>query len=126
MPYKFDWKNNGYIITLTGHSSSEEINEANSAIQDDHRFDEHRYQIWNHLDADFSFIDKNEACIPASIDSVVARYVFGIKIALVVKEPSVIEFCKKYIEDSKVFQSEWDIQLFDNMDDAIKWAEVLT
>lgn len=123
MSYTFHWENDGYMVTLTGKSSVEEINEANGALQGDYRFDAHKYQIWNQLEADLSSVDIRGASEPASIDGVASSYRPKIKIALVTKEDNAIEFAKEYIVQSKIFNPTWVIQIFDNMDDATKWAQ---
>ena len=124
MPYELNWKDNGCIIILTGNSSIEEINKSNGEIQGDYRFDTHKYQIWNHLDADLSAIISDEASIPASIDSIAAKYVPGIKVALVIQEKNAVNFANYYIEKSKEFGSTWEVKLFDNMENTVQWVYV--
>ena len=108
MPYEFNWKNNGYIVTLTGISSIEEIHEANGKLQGDYRFDEHKFHIWNQLEADLSSVDISKASEPASIDSVAAKYIPGIKVAFIVQEANAVALCMNYIRKSKDFNSTWE------------------
>jgi hypothetical protein len=116
------WEKKGVTVCLLGEIDIHEINKANGELHGDSRFDEHKFQIRNFLEADLSSIPVKQAAYLAAIDLAASRYAKEVKVAIVTKNKHSIEFSKKYIERSKKLSIPWQFSLFDCMGDAIKWG----
>ena len=108
MSYCLSYKNNGYFLTHKGQITIEEIHEANGLIHGHEEFDSHKYQIINLLDADFTTISKNKSNEPAATDLAASKTRPNVNVALVARETNAINFCKRYISESKQRGSQWD------------------
>ena len=122
MSYCVTYKNNGFFLTHKGLITINEIHVSNGLIHGHEKFDSHKYQIINLLDADFSKINLSKSIEPAATDLVASKIRSNIKVALVVREAKAINFCKLYISDSKKNNSPWDFEIFSELEAALQWA----
>jgi len=122
MPYTVEYKDRGFYMTLTGLMSLEEIDVSNAIILGSEHFDDHRYQIINLLDADFSNIKLTQAKKTGAMDFSGSNSRPYVRVALVVNDEIANNFCKEYIETTKHLGSTWDFEIFNSMDSAQVWA----
>ena len=121
MSYHISYKNNGLFLTHKELITIDEIHEANGVLHGHEKFDLHKYQIINLLDADFSAISQSKSIEPAATDLVASKTKSNIKVALVVREAKAINFCKLYISESKQLGSPWVFKIFSDLENALKW-----
>jgi len=122
MSYYLNYKNDGYFLTHKGLITIDEIHEANGLIHGHEEFDSHKYQVINLLDADFSTISQSKSKEPAITDLVASKTRPNVNVALVARETYAINFCKRYISESKQRGSQWDFEIFSDLIDALEWC----
>jgi hypothetical protein len=122
MSFSLFFENKGFILEHRGHTTIEEINDVNALIHGHKRFDSHKYQLINLLNADFSDVDQSKAVIPAATDWAASNTQVDIKVAMVAQSPQSIAFCQNYMAISQELGSPWLFKLFSELNDASEWA----
>ena len=122
LSYHVTYKNNGFFLRHEGFLTISELHEANGLIHGHEKFDYHKYQIINLLDADLSTINESKSTELAATDLAASKTQSNIKVALVVREAQAINFCKGYISKSMESGSPWDFELFPELEDALQWV----
>lgn len=122
MAHDITWVKKGVIVCLYGKIDIQEIFAANGKLHGDSRFDNHKFQIWNLLEADLSPAKENQAAYPAATDAVASSYAKDVKVSFISSNEHSIKFVKKYIEHSKERSIPWLFNLFESMDEAIEWV----
>lgn len=124
MAYRLTYKDKTFLLVHTGMISIGEINESNGVIHGHEKFDSHKYQIVDLLNADFSEMSLTMARQPGATDSAASKTKTNIKVALLVEEEKAIKFCNEYISIAKKMGSNWSFELFTNMELALKWLKI--
>ena len=120
MPYKLDWEHNGIYWKYYGNVSGKEIIEASTAIYGDQRFDSLKYKLVDFLDVENIKMDKDEVALIAFQHRSAERSNPYVKNAIVIK-PSGCEMANNFA--AFFSDSSWDVQLFQNLDEANNWLD---
>lgn len=123
MPYDIAWNEDGTVLHLSGVTTIHHINEANGKLYADPRFDNHKYQIWDLSDADFTDISKEDIEEAAGTDKGAAFSIPRMKVAFIAKDTHTINITRYYIALSKKLNSTWTFLLCDTFEEAMKWAK---
>lgn len=123
MSYQIEYRDSGFHLIHRGKISIGEINEVNGEIQGSEHFDDHKYQIIDLLEADFSEICQSHSKMPGATDAVASSRNENVRVALITKEAQAISFCREYIETATQMGSTWDFEIFPDADSALKWAK---
>jgi len=123
MTYKIDWEKHGTYVECSGAFDMAALREANGRLHGYPEFDDHRYQIWNLLDADLSGITRPEMVQPAAIDKVAERSAPHMRVALVVQDAYAARLCDAYIESAGALKSAWQCRRFEDVASARQWAQ---
>ena len=118
MPYKLDWEHDGIYWKYSGSVSGKEIIEASTAIYGDPRFDDLKYKLVDFLDVETISMDKDEVALIAYQHRSAERSNPYVKNAIVVKS-SGSELANNFA--SFFSDSHWDVQIFQNLDEANNW-----
>ncbi len=123
MTYTMCWYQRGTCTTFTGMVTIEEVNEVNDKHYGDARFDKIKYQLFDFTQADISGITLDDIKYPAAFDKAATNYKPKFKAAIVVSDEHGKALCQAYIDYSRRFNNDWDMQIFDNYDQAVRWCE---
>ena len=123
MAYSMTFRKRGSIISCSGFLNLQDIHDINGVLYGDARFDKHTYQIWNLLNVDLSQITEDEITELAATDWAAGLSVPKMQVALVVRDDHAVKICEHYRKKLNEFESKWECQLFDSMDDAQEWVD---
>ncbi len=83
-------------------------------------WDTTRYELTDARDVTSHTLREEDALQLAHMDNAAFLSSRRMKVAIVAKEPSVLELCEAYVESVKAWK--WQAQIFDDMDAAREWA----
>lgn len=118
MPYKLDWEYDGIYWKYYGNVSGKEIIEASTVIYGDPRFDALKYKLVDFLSVETINMDKDEVALIAHQHRSAERSNPYVKTAIVVERAG-----NELANNFAAFFSDsyWDVQIFQNMDEANNW-----
>ena len=123
MAYDLEYRDAGFYLTHKGDVSIGEINEVNGKIHESEHFDDHKFQLINLLEANFSEVNESHGRMPGSTDAVASIRNEDVRVALVTKDDATIRFCEEYVETAKSMGSTWDFKIFPDVDAAEEWVK---
>lgn len=123
MSYDITWNEDGTILRFNGITTIHHINSANEKLYADPRFDGHRYQVWDLLEADFSSITTEDIEGPAATDMGAAFSNPKMKVAIIANNKHTQNISFNYIDLSKALNSTWSFLICDTLEEAMKWAK---
>jgi len=121
MAFDLIFRDGGFYILHSGQVTLDEINEVNGLIHGDPRFDEHRFQVIDLLDADFAGVRLQDSRIPAATDYAASRSRETVKVAILATDETAIRFCRQYVDTAERMGSRWSFRFFEDRDDADAW-----
>jgi hypothetical protein len=122
MAYQFETYQNGFVIRLKDKVTFEEMEEFDNALYAHPKFDSHRFQIYDVLDADLSPIDTDEITMVAGTDFASSLTRGNVKVAIVVDNDYNKKLAESYINTSTSLNSSWIFKTFNQLEDAYQWA----
>ena len=125
MAYHITWNQEGTIVNLSGLLSIDEINEANGIVHGDARLDNHKYSIWNFLEADLSQLTESDLLQPAATDGAASISILDMKVAIVAVDSHAVKVLEHYVQYAIQVTTWWEFGIFNSMQDALHWAESL-
>ncbi len=125
MAYHITWNQEGTIVNLSGLLSIDEINEANGILHGDARLDNHKYSIWNFLEADLSQLTESDLLRPAATDGAASISIPRMKVAIVAVDSHAVKVLGHYVQYAIQVTTWWDFGIFNSMQEALHWAESL-
>jgi hypothetical protein len=121
MSFNIHWKGSNVIVSFTGNFTYNDSFEVNNLIYGDSRFDSMKYQI-----ADFSKIEKfefteDEIKIISTLEKTSTVWNNSVKVAVIDSDTiSLSAIIDPYIETMKT--TNWEIKVFNNLDEAMNWC----
>ncbi len=125
MSYEIRWEEKGTFTCLYGVITIEELEEANGKLHGDARFDNHKYQIWNLLEADFGSITEEEIELVAATDMASSISVPQMKVAIFAVDHHTLKIVNHYIKWSLELNPSWHFKVCTNIEEAEKWAKAV-
>ena len=122
MSLNIEWDNTSVSVSYVGEISYKKLRDIGEVISSNEKLESIKYITLDFSDADFSKITPENIESIASIDSVITRYKSKLNIAIITHDEWTKNLSEKYIEFSKKYKSPWHKGIFDNYDDASKWA----
>lgn len=123
MSYEFSYNERGFVLRFKGNVTIEELNEANGKIHGHAKFDYHRYQIIDLLEANLSSVTKEDAKEPAATDAIASLRKWNVKVVLVAIKSDAVKAAKNYVERAQRLAPTWKFEIFSNFEDALRWAK---
>lgn len=120
MNFDLKWIDNNVIVAFKGKVDFNDINDANTIIIGDSRFDDLEFEIFDFCNVEKFNLTEKDILMIAALDKSSSIWNKEIKGALVFADKTVYKLAKKYIELMK--DTDWTIKIFYNIDDAIKWC----
>jgi hypothetical protein len=120
MPYTIDWMDDGVYTKHIGILSFDDNVKFVGELYADPRYDSIKFQISDLLEADMSHYDEKAAQRIGKLDEVSTKWNPHMKVAHLATDPETIRIVKSYEESMK--DSGWEFEIFENFEDAIKWA----
>lgn len=118
MAYRYDWFEEGFVLTFDGLLSIQEIKDANHLWKKVPRIQNMRYQIW-----DFSNADMNEIYESDAQDPKAYRYYPEMKVALVSKDEYARKLFNVYAQRAFQCGSNWELAILDTKEKAMRWIK---
>lgn len=118
MPYTLVWEPRGVIKHFFGHVTSNELLRAGTDTEGDARFDNLRFVINNFLDCTGFSISSDVVDEIAAIDEAASTINKSIRIAVVAKEPAVIDAATQYANSP---MNVYPTRIFSTMEEARTW-----
>ena len=117
MAHSLIWEDTGVYWKYSGQVSGEEIVDASSQVYGDERFDDLKYKLVDFLDAECIEIRVDQVALVAYQHRAAEMSNSSIQTAIVAKpEFEQANTFALFFEDSN-----WDVKVFNNMDDANCW-----
>jgi hypothetical protein len=120
MSYTITWHENNPVVTLKGHVDFEALNSANNAIIGDSRFDDMRYQIFDHRDIERYTVNDKELEMIGVFDKNSEGWNKKVRVALVISDPEVVRSVQRYV--AEMSNSSWKVMIFNDFLDAEHWC----
>jgi len=121
MPHITTWEPTGIKWQFYGAVTSEEVDEANREMYEDHRFDSINYFIWDMSNVEKLIKNKLDVNKPVATDLGASNINKNIRGAFVAIEGHVYDSCNNYIKLSKNLNAPWKLKLFNDNESALKW-----
>ena len=120
MPFELKWEHNNSLITFKGYVDGNELLQASNILIGDSRFDKMNYTIFDLLNINEFNVDQEDIKIISTIDKGSSRWNRNLKVACIANE----NYSKNVVLEYKklMLDIDWEIGLFSNLDDAIKWC----
>lgn len=125
MPYTTTWDENGVNWRFYGVVTMQEVEKANHDFYTDPRSDSAKYQIFDATGIEEAIIADHDIHVIAAKDKGASLSIRGLKVALIVNNPTVRSLIEVYVELSSKLANNWTMKIFDTMKDAREWAEDL-
>jgi len=122
MLYNITWEKQGLVLQHYGIVTAEDFAVSVNEIYSDSRIDNINYMIFDASTLDQLLLNENEVMKIAGVDKGASYYVLNIKLALVAHDENVLKLFNQYIEASRRLDSHWEVNVFDNVEDARSWA----
>ena len=120
--HRLDWEKDGVYWKYYGNVSGKEIVNASTAIYGDSRFDTLRYKLVDFLAVDEINMDEEEVALIAYQHRAAERSNPNIKNAIVINSDNkLVNMFASFFSDSL-----WEMQVFNNLDDANNWLGRVT
>ncbi|PCJ98618.1 MAG: hypothetical protein COA45_07840 [Zetaproteobacteria bacterium] len=122
--YKLTWEDKGFLVAYYGMITGSDVDKLNRTLHGDIRFDNHKYQIWEFLKSDYSQMSIDDARTLAATDAIASRSTPNVKVAIIANDEHMSLIVKEYTKCMKeIFNSSWEIRLFDKMSSAREWIK---
>ncbi|WP_321492246.1 hypothetical protein [uncultured Desulfobacter sp.] len=122
MSYELSYIERGFVVRFKGDVTIEELNDANGKIHGHAKFDYHRYQIIDLIEADLSSVTEEDAKEPAATDSIASLRKWNVKVALVAVKSAALSAANNYAEQARQLTPTWKFEIFSTFEDALKWV----
>lgn len=120
MGFSIRWIENNPIVTISDHVDFEIINNANNAILSDPRFDDMKYQIFDHSHAKSFLMTNKEMEMVGVLDKNSAIWNKKVKVALIFANMEISDKLHAYLDVME--KTQWKVRIFDNYHDAESWC----
>jgi hypothetical protein len=120
MNFSIEWIDNNPIVTLKDHVDFEVLNSANNSIIGDSRFDDMKYQIFDHREISHFNLNSKELAMIGLLDKNSAIWNKNVKVALVITKIDIIEKVNSYIIE--MTNTKWSVSIFDSFEMAQQWC----
>ena len=121
MSYSYKWIGNDIVFSFIGEITFDDIDQANSEIYRDSRFDLMNYAIFDFLRVTHFSVNEEEMEVISALDQSIARWNRNLRLALVgTDHNNVEEMILRYLK--LMGNTEWDIEYFDHLESAIDWC----
>lgn len=114
----------GIQWTFTGIVDTNELKQADAELYNDARLDRVRYSIWDASDVEVFNVQLDDMALFASTDTAASTYMHPVHVAFIAQDENVMQSIRYYIEQSLEFGNQWQMQLFDDIDDARQWLQL--
>lgn len=121
MSYKMTWGNAGVYIKFHGKLVLLDVQGVNDSLYSDPRFDDLKYQIADYSDITDIDLSQTDVTVISTLERCASIWNDNLKVAHVATNPVLIQNILDYKVEME--QTNWQIGLFDNLDDAMKWCE---
>ncbi len=122
MTYQIYWEKAGIYKKIFGQVNILEIQEAKCKLFIDERFKHAKYQLWDFSKVDNITINKDDAFMLSALDKSAMRWLNKkMKVAVVTKNPLIIDFILKY--KILINLTKWSCELFTSTTRARKWIK---
>jgi len=121
MPHITTWDSTGIKWQFHGAVTSEEVDEANSEMYEDPRFDSIKYFIWDMSNVEKLIKNTLDNNRPVATDLGASHINKNIRGALIANEGDVYDSCNNYIKLSTNLNTTWKLKLFNDNESALKW-----
>ena len=121
MPFSCHWEPKGVYLKFSGIVSEQEIFDSDDAMYDDPRFADIDYFIWDACDVTSLVMSSVQVDITAVRDMAISLKKDRLKCAFVATEQMIINQLQHYLEKSLLLRSQWQLALFENVEQARKW-----
>jgi len=123
MAYTISWQDKGVIIHMTGQICFSDIQEANSLLFGDSRFDIANFQLWDFTDITSFDLQGKPPLILSTLDKQAMQWNPKMKIAVISNNHSLSRFADQYGE--QIESTAWKYRHFNSLNDALKWVDPL-
>jgi hypothetical protein len=121
MSYSYKWIGNDIVFSFIGEITFDDLDQANSEIYRDSRFDLMNYAIFDFLRVTHFSLNEEEMEVISALDQSIARWNRNLRLALVgTDHDNVEEMILRYLK--LMGNNEWDIEYFDHLESAIDWC----
>ena len=121
MSYSYKWIGNDIVFSFIGEITFDDLDQANSEIYRDSRFDLMKYAIFDFLRVTHFNVNEEEMEVISALDQSIARWNRNLRLALVgTDHNNVEEMILRYLK--LMGNTEWDIEYFDHLESAIDWC----
>ena len=121
MSYSYKWIGNDIVFSFIGEITFDDLDQANSEIYRDSRFDLMKYAIFDFLRVTHVSLNEEEMEVISALDQSIARWNRNLRLALVgTDHNNVEEMILRYLK--LMGNNEWDIEHFDHLESAIDWC----
>lgn len=120
MNYQIEWRGNNCVITYSGMLSLDDITKSVSKTVADPRFDTSKYQIGDFLNVKGIDFGIKEIQIISAMEKAAGHWNKKLKVASIATDPLLIELIVEY--NRHMLFSNWQTQLFNNMEEAMQWC----
>jgi hypothetical protein len=121
MAFDIKWIGNNAIVTMTGEVDFSEIDMANGMLYGDARFEHMNYQIFDLGNAEIIKLKAHDFELIGALDKNSSIWNGKMKVAVVFKDDGMIKLIEVYKNAMK--DTEWEIEVFNTLEDAQKWCE---
>ena len=118
--YDVSWINGGFYIKFFDIIDKHALLEANYCIYGKPQFEEASFQLLDFLEITDFKVQMTEARIIGALDKSASKWNSSMKVAVVTKHPTVLEFTKYYKES--LINTNWTCQTFDSIESAMDWS----
>ena len=123
MPSKTIWEQNGVFWESHGKVERQEIEVLNHEFYTDIRSYDAKYQIFDLSHAEDLVLTKQDITYFAALDKGASQSIKNIKLAFVTDNPNFRESIQVYINLSSKIDTNWTIEIFENINQAREWVE---
>ena len=121
MSYKHKWIGNDFVCSFKGEITFAELDQANSEIYRDSRFDVMNYAIFDFTSVKRFDLNELEVEVLSALDQSISRWNMNLRLALVGNDHNnVEEMILRYIKLME--NNPWDVEHFDHLETAIDWC----
>jgi len=121
MSYRHMWIGNDIVFSFKGEITFSDLDQANSEIYRDSRFDLMNYALFDFTGVQSFDLNEVEVEIISALDQSIARWNMNLRIALIGNDQNnVEEMIFRYIKMME--NNPWDIEHFDHPEPAINWC----
>jgi len=121
MSFTTKWDGSNIVVKFKGKVSFREIDEADSLIYGDKRFDQMQYQIFDFADIDEFILSEHEMKVIGSLDKASSNWNNNVKVAVVTTSEEFKELMKKYMEVMQ--DTNWQTRIFATFIEALDWCK---